>query len=741
MYPELEIQLLQRGPTVYSAVFRFRAPDSATVAVTEVRRVRIDPAKFDDDLLRADPNQYGLELGKLLFADPAARAAYDGAVGAAAGHPALRVRLATDQGAGELLPLRWELLRVPDPADPDGGALLAGTGRVFFSRHLASRDMREVRLRPKSSLSALVAVASPTDIGRFADGAGNPLSPIAVTGPDGALTVAEAGLAGLRLSPAPLVPTAGGPRVTLRRILAALREEPDILYLVCHGAMIDGEPQLLLEKEDGTTDFSSGDDFVEAFKGLRVLPRLVALISCQSGGDTAAAPGSPGAARAVLAAVGPRLAAAGVPAVLAMQGELDMATARVFLPAFFTALNKTGQVDEAVTAGRVAAAHRPDFWVPVLYTRLVEGRIWFAKGLAARADGAKVGWRALAQDIHGKKCVPILGSGVLEPFVGTTRDVARRLAGLNGYPPSLSGREDLPQVAQFLDTMGGSVDTLVQEQVITEMAGAVAERFPALGFGAVDGLDPGADLGRRLGAAWETYRAGRPFEPHQYLARMPQLTTIITTNPDDLMERALRAAGRLPQVHYCQWADDPAAQKPPAGPEGGTPRVFHLLGDLSDYRSITMTEDQYFQFLTANARRAVWKKVTHQFDGPGAAGLPDDLGDDLLRGALANSALLFLGFRVTDWDFRTLFRLLLDQNGASGGNKFTHVGVQVDPETGTHGDAVKAREYIERLFRELLGRRAGSRVAVYWGSVEDFLEDLDAEWKKLQPAAPAGGPA
>src|SRR5207253_1390745 len=111
----------------------------------------------------------------------------------------------------------------------------------------------------------------------------------------------------------------------------ALREEPDILYLVCHGGMVDGEPQLLLEDDAGKTAPASGDDLVEAFKGLRNLPRLVVLISCQSGGDAAAPPGSPGADRAVLAAVGPRLAEAGVPAVLAMQGDLDKATARLFL--------------------------------------------------------------------------------------------------------------------------------------------------------------------------------------------------------------------------------------------------------------------------------------------------------------------------------------------------------------------------------------------------------------------------
>jgi hypothetical protein len=63
----------------------------------------------------------------------------------------------------------------------------------------------------------------------------------------------------------------------------------------------------------------------------------------------------------------------------------------------------------------------------------------------------------------------------------------------------------------------------------------------------------------------------------------------------------------------------------------------------------------------------------------------------------------------------------------------------VDPENGIHGDPVKARDYIVRLFHELVGRPTGAKVAVYWGGVEDFLKDLDDKWKQRQPAAPAGG--
>jgi hypothetical protein len=101
----------------------------------------------------------------------------------------------------------------------------------------------------------------------------------------------------------------------------------------------------------------SGLKLVQELATLRNLPRLVVLISCQSAGDGAAPVPRPD--RGTLSAIGPRLAEAGVPAVLAMQGDLQMPTAREFLPPFFKALQETGQVDEVVTRARRRSAWPP----------------------------------------------------------------------------------------------------------------------------------------------------------------------------------------------------------------------------------------------------------------------------------------------------------------------------------------------------------------------------------------------
>jgi hypothetical protein len=419
--------------------------------------------------------------------------------------------------------------------------------------------------------------------------------------------------------------------------------------------------------------------------------------------------------------LGARLAEAGIPAVLAMQGDLSMATAWEFLPPFFQALQTTGQVDEAVTAGRAAVRGREDAWVPVLYTRLVEGRVWFHKGLQ---PGVSFDWKQLIFDINRERCVPILGSGLLEPFVGITREVANRLAEANGYPLALSGREDLPQVSQYVETMRGHNAPVVQFAVVTEMAEAVRRRYPELGFGAGNTkADPGEELLDRLTAAWEVYQTGRTHEPHKFLAGLRKLRTFITTNPDDLMATALRAAGRDPVVRVCNHEDGGGDVDESRAVGSGTadrPAVYHLMGHLRDLTSLILTEDEYFQFLTDNTRREVERKDCNN---------EADVSIDLVRGAFAKSVLLFLGFRITDWDFRTLCRLLIDQHGKM--KKRAYILVQVDPEDGTHGDAVRARAFIERLFNNLLGRPAESQVAVYWGSAEDFLGELDQQWSRL----------
>ena len=733
-YPELELFFYRRGEAEFSVVLRLREPGNAADQRIDADLVRIDAARFSAPELQSDPAAYGLELGKALFANVTIARTFDTAFAlAAAQELPLRLRLCTDQRSRDVLQrLRWELLRRPDPSAPNDLARsewLMVQPSLWFSRHLFSGDMRPVRLRPRGDLTALVVVASPTDVERWRPG-DQRLPAVDVAGE---LETARLGLGGMEREE--LVATDKS-RVSLARLLDALRKEPDILYLVCHGALIDGEPRLMLEKDDGTADMVSGAKLVDELAGLRTLPRLVVLISCQSAGAEQVsandAAGSP-----VLAAIGPRLAEAGVAAVLAMHGNLRMDTARAFLPAFFAELQKSSQIDAAVTIGRAAVKDAPDAGAPTLFMRLVEGRVWYTSGISVEGSDEAFAWKQLVNQISTGKCVPILGSGLVEPFVGATREIANRLAAANGYPLALSGREDLPQVVQYLKTMADDYTTRLD--VVREMAGTIGRRWPELNLPAATSDQPAAELGERLVTAWRAYKTSRPFEPHRYLAGLKQIKTYITTNPDNLLLEALAEAGRTPRATLCRWDSDGDVSSQPAGPAGDAsalvptsdaPAVYQLFGNLGDPDTVMLSEDDYFQFLTAVTRRQARKKDARR---------DDDLADDLLRGTLASSALVFLGFRLTDWDFRALLRVLLDQNGGNNRSRFTHIAVQVDPEDGTHDDAARARKYISGLFRELVATRQRGKIAVYWGGVEDFLKDLDRQWNALRPQIPPAG--
>jgi hypothetical protein len=96
------------------------------------------------------------------------------------------------------------------------------------------------------------------------------------------------------------------------------------------------------------------------------------------------------------------------------------------------------------------------------------------------------------------------------------------------------------------------------------------------------------------------------------------------------------------------------------------------------------------------------------------------------------SSLVFLGFRLDDWRFRVLYRLIVTQQGAAALGGRCHVGVQVNPGEQSVADVNRAIRYMTKYFQ---GANAGNApsISIYWGSPSDFLEEL-----QRQMAATAG---
>ncbi|MCC2629725.1 MAG: hypothetical protein K0S14_3375, partial [Thermomicrobiales bacterium] len=170
---------------------------------------------------------------------------------------------------------------------------------------------------PKRRNRALVVVANPSNLDEYAPG-GEPLAAIDVAGE---IARARKGLAGIEVT------TLGeSDRATLANMVDRLASDPDILYLVCHGALIEGQSQLWLEDDAGKVAVTAASELVTRLRELEQPPRLVVLISCQSAGTDDGD---------VLGALGPQLGEAGIPAVLAMHGDVTMETAEAFMPVFF----------------------------------------------------------------------------------------------------------------------------------------------------------------------------------------------------------------------------------------------------------------------------------------------------------------------------------------------------------------------------------------------------------------------
>jgi hypothetical protein len=86
-------------------------------------------------------------------------------------------------------------------------------------------------LRPKADLRALVVVASLTDVANYQPG-GRLLAALDVAG--------ELARAGEGLGSIATTNLASGGKATVNNLSAHLRDGYDILYLICHGALIEG---------------------------------------------------------------------------------------------------------------------------------------------------------------------------------------------------------------------------------------------------------------------------------------------------------------------------------------------------------------------------------------------------------------------------------------------------------------------------------------------------------------------
>jgi len=681
---EIEIEIvLHAQQKRYNVDLRFDRSDSEATPSPIGGETKLDLEKLR--ALSEDRFGYGKTLYEDVFADPNIRNRFENHCKAADSEDMpVRARLLIDDSAPELHTLCWESLR-----DPKSGDLLVTRERFRFSRFLSTDDWRPVRPpRARDELRALVVIANPSNITDYQPG-GRPLAPLDVAG--------EKKRATESLGKIPSFVLSDPGSASFNGIIGKLREGYDILYLVCHGALIDGEPRLCLEDQTGVAAIVPGSELVTRLSELKQRPRLVVFASCQSAGGDVDGESTDGG---VLAAIGPRMAQAGIPAVIAMQGNVSMRTVGTFMPIFFRELQKDGAVDRAVAAARGAVRDWDDWWMPVLFTCLKHGRLsWYTPGFTGGGSDFER-WHALVNNIQKKRCTPIIGSGMLESFIGPFRDIARKWAIDFNYPMAGNEREQLPMVAQYL--------AVAQDPPFARDKFCEALRTGVMHHYGSDLPDKtnGASLQELISQAGKIRRTAEAAEPHKVLAGLG-LSIFLTTNPDNLLADALIEAGKKPHVMLCPRSDqpeEPAKESPDYRPSVEEPLVYHLFGHLRDPESVVLTQDDYFDYLIDITRN-------------------NEVIPPSVRAHLVDTALLFLGFQMSDWDFRVFFRSIMSQEGRRRRNRLSHVAVQIDPEQERLIDPKRARDFLERYF-------SGTEIDIFWGSAEDFLRELLVQMQK-----------
>ena len=285
-------------------------------------------------------------------------------------------------------------------------------------------------------------------------------------------------------------------------------------------------------------------------------------------------------------------------------------------------------------------------------------------------------WSVLMQNIRNGKCTPFVGAGACYRVLPLGEDIAKEWAKKYNYP--LADCNDLVKVAQYL---------AVQFEPMFPKD-RILERIKDI---------PPPDF-------------NTPDEPHGVLADLP-LSVYITTNYDGFMVKALESRMRDAKRDFCRWNKHITVKKRSVfadgfRPEPKKPVVFHLHGNDEVPESLVLTEDDYLSFLVNFSREP---KL-----------LPPRIQEAL------TASLLFIGYRLADWDFRVLFQGIVSSMDPN--LRRLSVTVQLPP------GQQDVKSYQEKYFGEIT-----KGMKIYWGTAREFAAELRHRWEQFNKGGGKNG--
>jgi len=219
-----------------------------------------------------------------------------------------------------------------------------------------------------------------------------------------------------------------------------------------------------------------------------------------------------------------------------------------------------------------------------------------------------------------------------------------------------------------------------------------------------------------------------PCDIHKYLTEVPTPLLIVTTNYDDLTERAFAAAGREYDVvvHANDSTEVGASvlwwKAGATEPEPKTPAklfidlkkrtvIYKMHGTVDrkgKWDNYVITEDDYVKFLS---------RMTGQTAVPA-----------LFMKAFRNRHFLFLGYGLRDWNLRVVLRILRDNKNVTAARfgEPTENNDQSQLESESRDDAALPRSWAiqfqpSELERELWNARG---VKIYDADINEFVRRL-----------------
>lgn len=286
-------------------------------------------------------------------------------------------------------------------------------------------------------------------------------------------------------------------------------------------------------------------------------------------------------------------------------------------------------------------------------------------------------WEALLKRIKNRQCTPFLGPGVNTGILPPCSDIAKDWSKKYNYP--LEDCSDLANVSQFLE-FTRSEKIFPIEEIIT----CIDQKFKE----------------------WQNDVNSAEFlqkndEPVSVLSRLP-FPIYINTNYDDILSWALKMRNKEPSYDFCRWKKElsKVASGKEVEPTWEHPLVYHLFGHNKNSESCVLSEDDHMDFLVNVIRNG-------------------NLIPPLISRSLDSTSLIFVGFSLTDWSFRVLFRILNSSEAGTSMRRIS-VAVQITPYEDKSKNEIM-QKYFTKYFDKI-------KVKVYWGTTKQFAAELQERW-------------